>query len=91
MTAEAVNMEAVALAVSDVLAVLESEPVVIRASVSGVYVSPPAWYRCCVSVTWRENFPGAPERRRVFQPRFMTREDAEAYRVAVGEALDRAI
>lgn len=84
MTTEAVDMEAVALAVSEVLAVLEPEPTIVTASVSAVYTTQrkgePCYWRCCVSINDTH----------VFQPRFGSAEDAEAYREAVGQALDRA-
>lgn len=79
----AIDADLVAQDVAAVLAVLERE-VVTSASVSGVYEtdsrSAGHHFRVCVSVNGRH----------VWQPRYSRREDAEAYREAVGDALDRA-
>jgi hypothetical protein len=92
VTTEAVNMEAVALAVFDVLALLEPEPPVIAASVSEAYATQRkgerAWWRVAVAITVAKPVGGV--RAVAWQPRFETREDAEAYREAVADALDRA-
>lgn len=85
MTDTALDVDAVALAVSDVLKVLDAEDIVVSASVSNVY----ATGREGEAVFWRVTV--SVNDRHVFQPRFGSQDDALAYRVAVGEALDRAI
>lgn len=79
----AVDADLVAQDVQAVLEVLRRE-LVTSASVSGVYEtdsrSDGHHFRVCVSVNgWH-----------VWQPRYSRREDAVAYREAVGAALDRA-